>query len=239
MKKRISGFYDSFLAEHSYREDFSSPRLNAILRNIEASDKISPILDAGCGAGSLSRLLAGAKPENTIIGIDISRESIKYAQKKLADIYRNLNLVVGDLESLPFKDSSFKYIICSEVLEHVLESKRQKVLSEFYRVAHFRGRLFLTTPNGMHFFILLRKLLGWISKGRLRSSITTQIYDKPLFPHSSVGLLRLSKWKIISFSFTNYSLNYKSLDFTITPKLPIFALQLFVEAYPAPVDPKT
>jgi len=57
-KKEISSFYDSFLAEHDYKEDFSSPRLNFILRNIKASDKNSPVLDVGCGAGSLSRLLA-------------------------------------------------------------------------------------------------------------------------------------------------------------------------------------
>ena len=46
-----------------------------------------------------------------------------------------INYVTGIGEKLPFGDQSFDYVICVDVLEHVPQINRQKVVSEITRVA--------------------------------------------------------------------------------------------------------
>ncbi|BAZ04155.1 class I SAM-dependent methyltransferase [Calothrix sp. NIES-3974] len=75
------------------------------------------ILDAGCGTGYKSLALALANPGAKIIGVDISPESIVFAQKRLQ--YHGINNVefhVGLLEELPKLGMEFDYINCDDVL---------------------------------------------------------------------------------------------------------------------------
>ncbi len=75
------------------------------------------ILDAGCGNGYTSLLLAEANPGAKIVGVDISEESIKLAKKRLQ--YHGFNhvefhnLAIEDLSQIGRK---FDYINCDEVL---------------------------------------------------------------------------------------------------------------------------
>jgi SAM-dependent methyltransferase len=53
---------------------------------------------------------------------------------------------VGDINEglIAIKDSSFDYIICTQVLEHIKQPK--KAFEEFHRILKPGGRLFLTAP---------------------------------------------------------------------------------------------
>ncbi|MBK1989756.1 class I SAM-dependent methyltransferase [Sphaerospermopsis aphanizomenoides BCCUSP55] len=88
------------------------------LRNqqvIDTKDKI--ILDAGCGAGYKSLVLAKAKPGAKIVGVDISAESVKLAKQRLE--YHGFDnaefhvLSICDVKSLGY---AFDYINCNETL---------------------------------------------------------------------------------------------------------------------------
>lgn len=64
-------------------------------------------------------------------------------------VYLNLDLqespdAVGSAESIPYKDSSFDWIVCTEVLEYV--SDPSKMISEMHRVLKTSGKVFLTAP---------------------------------------------------------------------------------------------
>jgi SAM-dependent methyltransferase len=51
--------------------------------------RLSPednVLDVGCGAGWLSRLLAEQVPEGRVVGVDISDEMIRRARRNSADL---------------------------------------------------------------------------------------------------------------------------------------------------------
>lgn len=79
----------------------------------------SAVLDAGCGEGALSILLA--KHGCTVTGVDISEPNIaacmEYAKKEgVAD---RITFLVGDVENLPLPDKSFPFVVSSHVLEHV------------------------------------------------------------------------------------------------------------------------
>jgi SAM-dependent methyltransferase len=88
------------------------------LRNqsvIDPAGKI--ILDAGCGTGHTSLVLAEANPGAKIVGIDISEKSIELARQRLA--YHNIEnseFYSIPLDKLPRLGFEFDYINCDELL---------------------------------------------------------------------------------------------------------------------------
>jgi len=86
-----------------------------------ASDK--RVLDIGSGGSSYGRFF----PNRLSVDIDPERKPD----------------MVADAHNLPFKDGEFELVLCTEVLEHVLDPK--KVISEISRVLKPGGRVILTT----------------------------------------------------------------------------------------------
>ncbi|MDZ8024994.1 MAG: class I SAM-dependent methyltransferase [Nostoc sp. DedQUE01] len=88
------------------------------LRNQKVIDpKGKVILDAGCGTGYKSLVLAEANPGAKIVGIDISEESIKLARQRLEHHgFDNAEFHVLSIHKLPELDYQFDYINCDELL---------------------------------------------------------------------------------------------------------------------------
>jgi ubiquinone/menaquinone biosynthesis C-methylase UbiE len=88
------------------------------LRNqkvIETEGKL--ILDAGCGSGYKSLVLAEANPGAKIIGVDISEKSVDLARQRLQyHGFDNTDFHVISIEQLPQLGLDFDYINCDEVL---------------------------------------------------------------------------------------------------------------------------
>jgi 2-polyprenyl-3-methyl-5-hydroxy-6-metoxy-1,4-benzoquinol methylase len=75
------------------------------------------ILDAGCGSGWKSLMLAEANPGARIVGIDLSEESVKLAQQRLQyHGFENSEFHALLIEDLPTLGLQFDYINCDEVL---------------------------------------------------------------------------------------------------------------------------
>lgn len=100
------------------------------------------VLDISCGTGyGTHRLIkAGAKK---IVGIDISPETVLYAQKR----YFNDSVIfqTGSILSLDFADNSFDVVVSFETIEHV--DLPEKALSELRRVLRPGGVLVISSPN--------------------------------------------------------------------------------------------
>lgn len=101
------------------------------------------ILEIGCGAGLLCFELA--RSAKTVVGIDISHFVLDFANKVKEYLQcDNVFFQQGDAENLAFDDDTFDIVICSEVLEHVLEP--QRALAEMQRITKQGGTVILTTP---------------------------------------------------------------------------------------------
>ena len=102
------------------------------------------VLDNGCGTGYGTYYLAknGVKE---IIGIDISKKSIKYAQER----YNAKNILFKQMDSLSLnlKKNYFDAVISFDVIEHIEEKHQKKFLSEIVNVIHNRGFLIIGNPN--------------------------------------------------------------------------------------------
>src|SRR4029453_17555207 len=99
------------------------------------------ILDVGCGAGSLDRLLArrlGAA--NAITAIDTNPFLLSEAAllAKLEGLDGLIRFAPGNAETLPFADRSFDCIFSVTVLE---ECDADRALAEMVRVARPGGRI--------------------------------------------------------------------------------------------------
>lgn len=109
-----------------------------LLNNNNLKLKNKKILDVGCGAGSLSKVINELYSCKNIWGIDIS---------ELGKPSRYLNFVRGSADDMPFEDSFFDFVFCSDVLEHVIDPK--KVVYESCRVLKRKGYIIIRTPNGL------------------------------------------------------------------------------------------
>ncbi len=75
------------------------------------------ILDAGCGSGYKSLVLAEANPGAQIVGIDLSEESVKLARQRLEyHNIKNAEFHVLSIENLPQLGFEFDYINNDELL---------------------------------------------------------------------------------------------------------------------------
>ena len=88
-------------------------------------EKGSKILDLGCGQG---RHCFGAymHADVDVFGFDMNHEDVLKAQKNFKDFdessnYKSCSFGVTDGRKLPFDNNSFDYVICSEVLEHIID----------------------------------------------------------------------------------------------------------------------
>ena len=85
-------------------------------RQIKNSQDIV-ILDAGCGSGYSSLTMAIANPGAKIIGVDLSKKSVKIARQRLQHHgIDNAEFHVCAIEDVPNLEVSFDYINCDDVL---------------------------------------------------------------------------------------------------------------------------
>ncbi len=101
------------------------------------------VLDAACGSGYGTKMLAGTA-EN-VTGIDISKEAIEYAGM----LYKadNISYVIGTVSDLPFPDMSFDVVVSFETIEHIDRDTQILFLDEIKRVIKREGILIISTPN--------------------------------------------------------------------------------------------
>jgi GT2 family glycosyltransferase/ubiquinone/menaquinone biosynthesis C-methylase UbiE len=99
------------------------------------------VLDAGCGVGYGTAILAQAAGARTV-GVDISPEAVAAARNRAGAV---AEFVVGDLHDLPFEDDAFQLVTCFEAIEHAADPDR--ALDEIRRVMAPDGLLLISSPN--------------------------------------------------------------------------------------------
>jgi SAM-dependent methyltransferase len=94
--------------------------LDDIIHNDSIFFKDSLVLEAGCGVGAQTKIIATKNPDSNFISVDISEDSIKEAKGMLESLrITNVELKQADIYNLPFKDETFDSVIICFVLEHL------------------------------------------------------------------------------------------------------------------------
>lgn len=114
---------------------FHRNRRRTVRRLLSRYHAKAPMLDAGCGTGlNLASMPPGS------VGIDLNPRNLALIQQRLPQH----EVVLGDIEAMPFEDASFSTLVCTEVLEHVPYPDR--ALSEMARILKPGGLLIGSVP---------------------------------------------------------------------------------------------
>jgi len=97
----------------------------------------SLIYDAGCGRGHKTAWIAELAPHALVIGIDIA-DSVVEASEKYSS-YENLIFIRGDITKSIFKNETFDFIVCDQVLHHT--KNPPATLRELVRVLKQNGEI--------------------------------------------------------------------------------------------------
>ena len=133
-----------FLTEDEYSRLYHDhPRVHAETDNSEAcirrivEDTSGPdICDVGCGTGALLRRILDARSDiRRAVGVDIIIDG--------AEPVEGVEYVAAPVENLPFPDASFDTVVCTHVIEHILDYR--KAIAELRRIA--RRQLIIVVPR--------------------------------------------------------------------------------------------
>ncbi len=133
-----------FLTEEEYEALYREhPRVHHGTDNSQACiDRIAKdvlgqsVCDVGCGTGFLlDKIREKRKGLNRLTGVDFVIDD--------ADALDDIEYVSAKIENLPFKDNEFDTVICTHVIEHVLDYRQ--AIAELRRIA--RQRLIIIVPR--------------------------------------------------------------------------------------------
>ena len=115
--------------------DLSEACVTRILDSLEGPK----VLDVGCGTGVLlQRIAAAAKPGvESLAGLDFQIDDA------LRSSMNDVRLEESKIEQLPFEDAEFDTVICTHVLEHILDIRA--AVAELRRIC--RSRLIIVVPK--------------------------------------------------------------------------------------------
>lgn len=136
MIAKVKNFYETY-PDRIFDKRYNSPYWLRSYTHRQIYDQFLPylkpgmqVLDAGCGEGVLSCLIAQQGID--VVGMDLSAPNIEAAGRLASQWNVKPKFLQGDAENLPFSDNSFDVVISSHVLEHLPDLHQG--LRELYRV---------------------------------------------------------------------------------------------------------
>lgn len=151
---RLADKWNERYSEHGdmNREFIIDPAIFRIIGSV----KNLLVLDAGCGAGYLSRLLA--KKGAQVVGVDISKRFIKIARQKEKRKPLGITYHAASLSNLSMlRNESFDLIVSNIVLADVKDL--EKAIEELARILKPNGKLVF---SNMHPCFASAPVHGWV-----------------------------------------------------------------------------
>ncbi len=121
-------------AEEGRGEGMEAEHLPITLPVLERM-RITPhdnILDVGCGAGWLSRLLAARAPAGRVVGMDVSDEMVRHARRNCVQLDHCM-FIQGTAEDIPWEANFFQRVVSVESAYYWPDPARG--LREIFRVS--------------------------------------------------------------------------------------------------------
>ena len=120
------------------------------LVDLFANNKILKILDVGSGTGHYLEefIIKG----HNVYGVDVAIGMLHKSRIRLSKNIDNPNLLMANINNLPFPNEYFDIILCVGVLEYLPNDRA--AVKELRRILSKKGRIILTAPNILSFKFL-------------------------------------------------------------------------------------
>lgn len=117
MKNYVHGYTE----REAERLEDQANTLDQLLHHDSVWDTGDLILEAGCGVGSQTKIIASANPHSHFVSIDISNDSLIKARELIDSLnIKNVEFRQADIFHLPFNET-FDHVFVCFVLEHLYE----------------------------------------------------------------------------------------------------------------------
>ena len=205
-KTQISRMFDNIAHRYDFLNRFLSLGIDKVWRR-KALDQlkgkpIDQMLDVATGTADLAIAASHYLPVQKIIGLDISKEMLRYGQQKIdqKSLNSTIELQLGDSENLPFEDNTFDALTVAFGVRNY--ENLEKGLAEMLRVLKKGGKVVILEfskptvfPLKQFFSIYFKYLLPIIGKlGSKDPKAYQYLHDSvQAFPEGNEFLNILSK----------------------------------------------
>ena len=158
-------YHDKLAAKWTgkYKKRSFLSRANALFSLLDGADlEGKKWLDAGCGTGTLSRLLS--ERGCIVHGVDASPAMVEIAKEMASRNTRSSDMtfeVIETIEELPFPDRFFDGVLCASVIEYL--DHPEICLQEFSRVLKKGGLVLVSVPNRFSLYRLVERMFFYLS----------------------------------------------------------------------------
>lgn len=203
-ERAIEGFKNAVLkqAMGNYTKAYETWKriynvVNSFLEEIRNSSKKEiRVLDLGCGDGYHILLLNTLKEiqakKITFEGIDISNTNVMFANQVAKRLgFKNVNFIQGNIEQLDFPLFSFDVILCTDVIEHIVNP--EKFIESLSCSLKAGGLAIVTTPNKSNAIVRLYQTLT----GRKKNPQTNTYEQEDKYAeegHGHISVKSLDEW---------------------------------------------
>src|SRR6516225_11356590 len=104
-----------------------SRRLAPLLIRFGGLSDDDPVLDVGCGTGSLAFTFPEIANVASVTGIDLTEPCVEFARARNADL--RISFQQADARALPFEDNSFDRAFSMLVLQFIPDACRRRDIS--------------------------------------------------------------------------------------------------------------
>jgi len=102
--------------------------LDDIIHNDSIFPKDSLVLEAGCGVGAQTKIIATKNRDSNFISVDLSEDSIKEAKETIKSLgIHNVEFKQADIYRLPFKDETFDSV---KIVNRITETSTDWALGQ-------------------------------------------------------------------------------------------------------------
>jgi SAM-dependent methyltransferase len=129
--------------------------LHKLMERLIPTDRETRFLEVGCGTALDTCLLAQRRPLARAVAADLSHEAMTVAQRYAAEMGVHLELLVGDLQTLPFPDGEFDLVFSQGVLEHFEDPL--PCVREQARVLKPGGILLVDVPQKYNWYTVMKR----------------------------------------------------------------------------------
>lgn len=162
-------------------------RTERLARELLDAAPPGPLLDAGCGHGTMLVRLASGTASQVVLGFDRDRDRLRAARRRARAAGRadTVHVFVADMTALPLRSREMAGAAAGEVLEHVADDRA--AAAEIARVLRPGGAFTATVPAGPERYGALDRAVGHVRRYD-RSGIERVLRDAGFSVDRSIGL---------------------------------------------------
>ena len=145
MSQEIREFYDDYVSKQ--KKKGINIRHRSILKQCKKAGlrTDSRVLEIGCGIGTLTQLLGNFCKRGSVLGIDISPESITQARLWSSKM-SHVSYAVSDMSDFSV-DKQFDFVIFPDVLEHIPTEQHANLFRVIEKHCHANTTICIHIPN--------------------------------------------------------------------------------------------